>query len=663
LPPFSVGTFPGTTDAPSALLPSLDRFGLLGEVAAAIADRYQVSAEFAFAAVLGAVAVPCGLGLSVQVQDDWREPAVLPLLLVADPGERKTPTLAALLAGLEQAEAELAEQREAERRAARVQQVLLDEEVRAAASPQAKAEAIVRRDAHAIPPPFVAITEGGTAEALEVLAAEQGGRVAIVTDEGGNLYLNLTQYSPAANVAVLIAGYEGRPYSNHRVGRASVRLASVRIPLFAMAQPVVLEALCRDRVVVGRGLLARFAVVVPETMVGRRRGFAAPMDPALAARFADLTRSLMLAAYSGEAVATLAPDALARLEEFHDAVEARMGSEFSHPAVRLWAAKQIGRTARIAAILRAGFTGQLGGTVTEETMGLAVEAAEWLAAHAVEALGGAVKLSPDAQRLAGWAAKHRPGEPFRPSEAVKGLHRWDRRRLDEALEALEALGLAERVSSRPERWVVVAADLSASAVRQKVPTLQGPKSPAHSPFADAADAADGGRSPVEAGVVALPEPASEGLRGRPTLGAVLRRRAAAPPPPPLPRAPVPRRTDRTQVQGVAERVRRLQEQAERAGQWEAEALDLADEVFPGLPYRLTPELLAAPEVQGALAAGYALEELARGWAEAHPAQVDPDRPKLHYSPALFADTFRRFCAELAERATGGDELELAWEEL
>ena len=61
--------------------------GLLGEMAEAAAADVQVTPAFALATALGVAALPVGLGASVQVREDWKEPAILQVAVIAAPSD------------------------------------------------------------------------------------------------------------------------------------------------------------------------------------------------------------------------------------------------------------------------------------------------------------------------------------------------------------------------------------------------------------------------------------------------------------------------------------------------------------------------------------------------------------------------------------------------
>lgn len=440
----------------SGPMPALDALGLLGDVARELARGLQVHEELALAVCLGALAIPCGLGASVEVMAGWREPAVIFALAIADPSERKTPLLDAATRGLREAERELRERRKAEIAQVKGKREALEHArsmARKAGDLEALANVTAQLEALELPEPFRAITGSATGEALEALAGAQGGRIAIVTDEAGSLFGALTRYQSSPNYDALLEGYDGRPFASERVTRRPVVLDELRIPLVGTLQPAAWRTLRDDPAALGRGLLARFSLVEPPSMVGRRPHFVDGPNEALMARWAALLRSLMVDAYAeGPHVFRLTEGAV-RILEPEAARYDRLARDTDSGALSWWYGKSGGRVARLAAVIGAGMRGRLGGTLGSYDVELAIQVGRWLESHALELLGGAAtpKLSPDARRLLTWGLGR---ESFTPREAIAALSRWNRPRFDAAIRELADAGLAEGTGQRPTRWEV-----------------------------------------------------------------------------------------------------------------------------------------------------------------------------------------------------------------
>ena len=257
--------------------------GLLGEMAEAAAADVQVTPAFALATALGVAALPVGLGASVQVREGWKEPAILQVAVIAAPSEGKTPLLDALRKPLDEAAGELRAKRDTEIVEAKATKARLSRQLTRAERDGDEAKAAElgsERESLVIPPPFLAFVGKGTAEALECRAAVPGdrcARLALVTDEGGGALGDMGRYQASTNYDFLVSGYDGSDYSSVRLSRPSVNVDELRVPVLLMMQPSVWEALRGDPKAAGRGVLARFSPVQPESLLGTRDDLGTPI--------------------------------------------------------------------------------------------------------------------------------------------------------------------------------------------------------------------------------------------------------------------------------------------------------------------------------------------------------------------------------------------------
>lgn len=439
----------------STLLP---RLGIMGEFATYIASSMQVDPEFALTAALATVGLPVGLSVNVEVRSDWVEPAIIQVLLVAPPSERKTPVLHACMVPLFDAEREARELRKAEiahAKAVEAQLELAKSEARKTDGYQAACE---RLETHTIPTEFRAFLGKATAEALEVHAARQGermARVAVVSDEGGAVFGDLGRYQNSMNWELLLAGYDARRYSSERLSRDSVLVDELRIPLFLMLQPSAWDAVKSDPAASGRGVLSRLSPVRPRSLVGERFGFGPTVPKVLSARWAQMLTALFSEAYASDEATklTVSDGALEKWSAFKDHAEVELGDgTFEGDLLTGWGGKKAGRALRLAAIVHAALTGRLGGEISDEEMNLGIELAEWLGLHALREFGGAgvgALLSRDARRLAEVAESL---DEFTRREAMRKLHQWTLNRFTKAAQELEELGLIESQDIRGMRW-------------------------------------------------------------------------------------------------------------------------------------------------------------------------------------------------------------------
>jgi hypothetical protein len=419
-----------------------------------VAADVQVTPAFALATALGVAALPVGLGASVQVREGWQEPAILHVAVIASPSERKTPLLTALMKPLYKAEGELTGNRDAEIAEAKAEKGRLSRQLRRAERDDDEAKAVElsnKLESLVVPPRFQAFVGKATAEALEHLAAEQGNnlaRIAVVTDEGAGALGDMSRYQASPNLDPLVSGYDAVRYSSARVIRDSVRVDELRVPVLLMVQPSVWEGLRDDAAAAGRGVLARFSPVRPESLVGTRFGRGTPIPDRIAERWAARLSALLKAAYEpGPHVMTLSPDALDVFFAACDANEHELGTVREDETWCAWKGKLTGRMLRIAGVLHALNTGSLSGEISADEMRTAVALGRWLEWHAERELSGA--LSPDARRLLTWAEKRaEAAEPFSPGEASRHLHGWRAHRVTKAAGELVELGQLRRVGNR-----------------------------------------------------------------------------------------------------------------------------------------------------------------------------------------------------------------------
>ncbi|WP_276981779.1 DUF3987 domain-containing protein [Ferrimicrobium acidiphilum] len=320
----------------------LPRLGILGEFSNALAAATQVDLEFALASALATVGLPVGLSVNVEVRSDWIEPAILQCLLIAPPSERKSPVLGVCMDPIYEAEREAREQRKAQIASAKAIEAELELEKANARKSGGYRDACERLENHTIPNEFRAILGKATAEALEVLAARQGerlARIAVVSDEGGAVFGDLGRYQNSTNWELLLAGYDGRRYSSERLSRASVLVDELRIPLFVMLQPSAWDEVKGDAAASGRGVLSRLSPIRPRSLVGERFGFGAPISKVLMARWAQRLTELFAQAYaSDESIRlTLSPEAFGVWARFKDEVETELGDgTFERWPLRCW---------------------------------------------------------------------------------------------------------------------------------------------------------------------------------------------------------------------------------------------------------------------------------------------------------------------------------------
>ena len=256
-----------------------------------------------------------------------------------------------------------------------------------------------------------------TPEQAENLLQDQGGRLAIITDEGGIFSVMAGIYSGGeSRLDVFLSGHAGQTL---RVDRASrcVTVDRAALALGLTVQPDLLEHIpdAARRRFRFSGLLARFAWAIPPSKVGRRNvRLHAVADPELRDAYHGQILSLVVPpetilervsnpdAMPIEAQRlTLDVDALEIWLQYQERLEPRMADGGELESLRDWGGKAPGMALRAAGLIHAGRYGLEVTTVGATAMASAVRLVDELERHARALLDslGADQASADAKRL------------------------------------------------------------------------------------------------------------------------------------------------------------------------------------------------------------------------------------------------------------------------
>jgi 5S rRNA maturation endonuclease (ribonuclease M5) len=240
-----------------------------------------------------------------------------------------------------------------------------------------------------------------TPERIASLLAEHGGKMAIVSAEGELFSILAGRYSSGApNIEVFLKGHAGDQLRVDRQNkeRQAVYVDHPALTIGVCLQPDVLNELPRVKGFTGRGLLARFLWVVPESNIGRRRTRTEPVPLKIAADYCSNMRKLLELAYNhdqdGKQAAwtlTLDKEAAESLDKIMEQVEKSLGNPEEMGAFTEWGSKFVGAVLRIAGILHAtkepGRIDSLLEPIQQETLIRALAIGDFLVEHAKAAFG------------------------------------------------------------------------------------------------------------------------------------------------------------------------------------------------------------------------------------------------------------------------------------
>jgi len=380
--------------------------GWAAEYVASLAEATQTPPEMAGCCVLGVLSACSGGRAVVQARAGWREPTNLYLLPIQRPGSRKSAVIAAATRPLNEVQHELQQQARANACEAatlrEIAQKTADKALRAAANATGEQQDALTADAvsaagHAetIEVPVIPrlIADDVTPEAAASLLADHGGRLAIISAEGGIFDTMAGRYSSGVPILDLwLKGHAGDVLSVDRKGRAAEYVEHPALTLLLTAQPAVLAAIARNRAFRGRGLLARFLYALPESNIGRRKIGAAPVPDAVTDAYAAHVRKLAadLADWTDPAVLTLDHDAHELLLNTERTIEPQLAEDgqLGTGLLAEWGSKLAGAMLRIAGLLHvASETEAFRTPISAATLAQAVRIGTYFAEHARAALG------------------------------------------------------------------------------------------------------------------------------------------------------------------------------------------------------------------------------------------------------------------------------------
>ncbi|MCF7552172.1 YfjI family protein [Pseudonocardia sp. WMMC193] len=440
----------------------------VGDMVLAVAEFTQTPLDLPGCLALAALSTAAGGRAEIEIRPGWREPLNLYTVVAMAPGSRKSAVFAAMTAPLLEAEQQLIEAarpriveaelarkmaaKEAERRALDAAN-LRDPAARAealAAATDATLQA--ERPVSAVPR---LIADDITTEAAASLLAEQQGRLAVLSAEGGIFSTLAGRYSSGIpSLEVFLKGHAGDLLRVDRKGRPAEHVAAPALTLGLAVQPEVLADIARIPGFSGRGLLARILYSLPENTVGRRQVGApavpAPVDKTYASRLSRLV--LLLADHTDPLRLRLGGEADRQMLDLERRLEPRLAphSDLAHMAD--WASKLNGAIARLAGLLYVADvlpTGW-GQPIPARHLDGAARLGHYYLGHALAVFDqmGADLTIDDAHAVLDWISRT-GSERFTRRDAFTGLSRARFRKvtdLEAPLTLLEAHGYLRRAA-------------------------------------------------------------------------------------------------------------------------------------------------------------------------------------------------------------------------
>jgi hypothetical protein len=402
----------------------------IGDMVAAVAEATQTDPAMAATSALSVLSAATGGHAEIEIRRGWREPLNLYTATIAAPGERKSAVQTTMVHPILDVEAQLADAGVVARVEAETRKKIAQDAAKRAYHAAATAddggrdqamttaiEAGALVDSIDIPPIPRILADDITPEATAALLAEQRGRLAIISAEGGIFDIIAGRYSGSIpNMDVYLKGHCGDPLRIDRKSHAPQYVRRPALTLGLMIQPSVLNHIAANREFRGRGFLARILYAYPTSKVGRRLIAASPVDSIIANRYHNTVAELAagMAGWLGDAaVLVLTGPAHEAMVAIETAIEPTLAGDGDLASLADWGAKYAGAVARIAGMLHLADLGPQDGPrtpVSAETILAAARIGAYFKAAAVNAFVGmgADQVTADAGYL--WERIERLGQ-------------------------------------------------------------------------------------------------------------------------------------------------------------------------------------------------------------------------------------------------------------
>lgn len=443
----------GTHTLPDFPADALPRW--VGMLVAASSDATQTPLDLAGCIALAALSTAASGRATLEVRPGWREPLNLYTVVALPPGNRKSQVFEDLTAPLREVEEHLLAQtapriREAhlaKRIADNVAEKAAQEAEKVGGTTEAVADATDAAETAAnieIPTEPQLIADDITPEALGSKLAEQGGRLALLADEGGIFATIAGRYSGVPNMDALLKAHSGGTIRVDRRGRPSEHVKRASLTLGLAVQPDVLRDLAGMPGSDQRGLMARVLYALPESTIGHRQINPPPVPADIHGDYAANLRALTysMRPLDQPAVLTLTPEAHQLVTDHETEVEPKLAPDGEYAAIAKWASKYVGAVCRIAGLLHVAehLRDGWGRPVRADTIRRAITLGRYFTAHALATFDqiGADPTTHAAHTILTHAQKKQL-QRFQARDLLSGLPRSQFRKIADLEPALNLL--------------------------------------------------------------------------------------------------------------------------------------------------------------------------------------------------------------------------------
>jgi Protein of unknown function (DUF3987)/Bifunctional DNA primase/polymerase, N-terminal len=369
--------------------------GFLGDMVASVSQATETPIELSGLLGLGVVAACVARKVTVSPEPGYEEPLNIFVAVGMESGNRKTAVLRAMQQPFVEWGSREEERLQPERKRLLSERKTLEAQIEVLRKKAAKSlgdrDLVVQiAELEGALPEIPALprlwVQDVTPEKLADMMAEQGERIALLSDEGGVFDLLAGRYSKGIpNLDLFLQAHSGSSVRVDRGSRPPVVMQHPALTVAISPQPDVLQNLSDRPGFRGRGLLARFLYGLPASPLGSRLLQPNPVPSEVAEAYRAGIESLL--ALRAPAPGTdgqlntwqlrFSQDAYRSWKDFQRSIEVLMreGGKLFH--LKDWASKLPGEAARIAGIMHCVSIspddgGIIGVAVTEQALNLCV---------------------------------------------------------------------------------------------------------------------------------------------------------------------------------------------------------------------------------------------------------------------------------------------------
>lgn len=309
----------------------------VGEYITALSENTQTSVDMAAVVALGVLALAAQRHYRIEGNSGYYEPLNLYVLLVAEPGERKSSIMQNFVRFLNDYE---------EKNHVRL------------------------------------YADDCSSEALTTLLAENDGLMAVISAEGSIFDIIAGRYTgQKVNLDVWLKGHCGDVIRVDRKNRDAEYIHSPRLTTVLAIQPSVLEEVMKNRVMDGRGLVARFLIAIPASRIGKRIFLSQAIPESAASGFQNVLERIFLSGGNREMQTIRLSDEARGIIENYFMENEKLLADRSNP-MKEWLANNVGAVLRVAGILHLADGKESEELLSCDTMRSAVEIGKYFYAHA-----------------------------------------------------------------------------------------------------------------------------------------------------------------------------------------------------------------------------------------------------------------------------------------